>query len=597
MHTLHRSHTSSGHLIQSFGQVLSTEKTNEILCKLARLHLDRLTPAGWSTAGIFIADCISSGDLLPLCDYDPFILDLCPADVYSISQALAFFGKRADLDLGVDRQAAALAKFREAERSCRVTNDCFQAWSQGRFQFRPDVEGILHASQRKIAQVLKQPPRLSDIRPRFGPGASTQVPKRNACLALKLAQAPACSLNAADYVGELSGSLFLDDIDENGDMEVTFPIHHSRIAFVPKNAKIDRAICVEPQWNSMFQNGLGDVISRRLRTVGIDIRDQTRNQRLAKYGSGSGFFGTIDLSSASDTVSIKLVEHLLPRDWFDLLMVFRSATAIVDDEIVHLEKISSMGNGFTFPLETLIFWAIAQSVTDLYPSRWRTVTSYGDDIIAPSEACPHICRVLQALGFTPNVKKSFWTGGFRESCGQDFHFGILTRPVFVKGQIEGSDIFRLHNFYVEQGDVDLALDLVHLIEPSIRRYGPKGFGDGVLVSDRYHFQREERKGWNGRSFECWAYRPKLLKRSIMRSFHSSIESRAFDKQVKKRNFEWKTAYSLLVRKVATYVASNGYPSYTEDPLVEAVPRDALSPFAVPGRGEVHLVRIYIFEPA
>lgn len=597
MRTSHRSFNPFGHPIDSFDRVLSSELTNEILSKLARLHLDLLTEAGWSAGGVFIADCISSGDLLPLCDFDPDFLDLSPADAYHLRQALAFFGKRSDFDLGLDREAAALTKFREAEHACRVTNACFRAHAQGRFQFRPDVESILHAAQRKIACVLGEAPKYSNIRPRFGPGATTQVPKRNACLALKLAHAPACSLNAIDYVGSF-GSLFLNDVDENGYMDVTIPVHHSKIAFVPKSAKIDRAICVEPQWNSMFQNGLGEIIARRLRRVGIDIRDQTRNQRLALYGSSSGHFGTIDLSSASDTVAIGLVQHLLPGEWFDLLSILRSATCVVNGEVLHLEKISSMGNGFTFPLETLIFWAIAQSVADLYPSRWRTVSVYGDDIIAPSDACQAIVQVLQALGFSPNAKKSFWTGGFRESCGRDYHFGVLIRPVFVTGPLEGSDVFRLHNFYAERGMSGFCSLLESLIEPSVRRYGPKGFGDGVLISDRYHARRENRKGWDGYSFESWCFKPRLLRSSIMRRFSGSKPDQIYRSDLKKRKFDWAGRHSLLVRIVATYMSEIGLPSYNaDDPLVEPVPRDMLSPFAVPGRGPVNLVRIYTFEPA
>ncbi len=566
-----RSH-AHGSLVVSYGQELSSEHTDEVCTILARHHLDFLTEAGWCAGGIYIADCLSSGDLPPLCDYDPDVLDLCPADRYHLEQALAFFRKRGDIDLGVDREAAALAKFREAEESCRVTNQCFRAWAQGRFQFRPCVEAVLHTARRKIAQVLGTAPSPRNIRPRLGPGASTQVPKRNACLALKLEHTPACSTNLAGVLDRYVSNIHV--AEGAPEEEVEFAVHHSRVAFVPKTAKIDRAICVEPQLNSMFQLGLGDHMARRLRRVGIDIRDQSHNQRLARYGSTSGYFGTIDLSSASDTVALGLCQHLLPEDWYELICDLRSATCLVAGEVITLEKVSSMGNGFTFPLETLVFWAIAQSVSDTCSQKWRVVKVYGDDIIAPSEACSEICDVLQALGFTPNWKKSFWEGGFRESCGADYLFGTSVRPVFVKGQLLGADFFRLHNFYQKRGDRWACAWLSNAIHPSIRLHGPEGFGDGHLHSRAYRTKREGvHKGWSGFSFETWAFRPKVLKRSILLKYATPV----------KGGVTWREHCFALVRRIATYCAMGIVRREPWDPDYLVRGSD---PFTVPGTGTV-----------
>jgi len=74
-----------------------------------------------------------------------------------------------------------------------------------------------------------------------------------------------------------------------------------------------------------------------------------------------------------------------------------------------------MGNGFTFPLETLIFWALTRAVC----GSTATVSAYGDDIICPSDRAEDVIAVLTEVGFSVNLEKSFWNGPFRESCGSD----------------------------------------------------------------------------------------------------------------------------------------------------------------------------------
>lgn len=92
-----------------------------------------------------------------------------------------------------------------------------------------------------------------------------------------------------------------------------------------KNAKTDRPICIEPHLNMVLQKMYGGVISKRLQRFGIDTRTQhSVNVKLAKSCSIDGQMATIDLSSASDTISSELVRNLLPDDWFNTLNNIRS---------------------------------------------------------------------------------------------------------------------------------------------------------------------------------------------------------------------------------------------------------------------------------
>jgi len=128
---LQRGNAVLPYLVSNYGQELSTGETNGFISSVCRTLLDRLTPEGWVAAGNFIADSLTSGDFPSLVLYDPDVLDLGSHDQTIIRQCLAFFSKRRDIDIGVDREAAAREKFRAAETACAVTNACFSAWKRG----------------------------------------------------------------------------------------------------------------------------------------------------------------------------------------------------------------------------------------------------------------------------------------------------------------------------------------------------------------------------------------------------------------------------------------------------------------------------------
>lgn len=137
----------------------------------------------------------------------------------------------------------------------------------------------------------------------------------------------------------------------------------NKVTTVPKNSKTDRVIAIEPLMNMYVQKGIGGAIRHSLRSVGINLNDQTSNQRLAREGSLQGKLATVDLSSASDSVSLLLVEELLPPDWVAAIKLCRSPCGVLPDgSVINYQKVSSMGNGFTFELESLIFWAACSSV-------------------------------------------------------------------------------------------------------------------------------------------------------------------------------------------------------------------------------------------
>ena len=107
-----------------------------------------------------------------------------------------------------------------------------------------------------------------------------------------------------------------------------------------------------------------------------------------------------------------------------------------------------MGNGYTFELETLIFYAagVVALKRNSLPVTRRNLTVYGDDIIVNDRAVPELYRILSNLGFTVNKAKSFIDGAFRESCGGDFFMGHSVKGFYVKTFTDTPwDYFHLHN--------------------------------------------------------------------------------------------------------------------------------------------------------
>lgn len=488
---------------------LSTEATNDFLTRLAQVHTARIQNA---PVREYLDDCCTRRGFPDLCDYVLPVPSLSAADLINASQVLAFFQKRSDLDIGVDRREEALRKFRASEQKCLESNELFRSWSAGRISFKPAVEHALFCAQRKIARVLGEVPKFEDIHPRFGPGATTQLPRKMACAKLKLSQPLACSGDMAPVLSEALATL-PHLLPEGEVVTVPVEIHAGKLVTVPKNAKTDRTVMIEPWLNSFFQLGYGQYIADQLRRVGVDLTDQEKNKSLARTGSLTGDIATLDLSSASDTISVGLVEHLLPLDWYLLLSQLRTSIVEVDGTRTTLQKFSSMGNGFTFPLESLIFWALTSSVI----GSERTLAVYGDDIIVPTHKVKDVIEVLEACGFSINLEKSFWSGPFRESCGGDYLLGIDVRPCYIKDRMSGHDAFRLHNFYTSRLDFEAADVVLASISEDIRLFGPEGYGDGVLTGRPWAPQTSKRilsRGWGGHLFDSWTYNRKVFKKPV-----------------------------------------------------------------------------------
>lgn len=348
----------------------------------------------------------------------------------------------------------ALKTFLVTEEYCRATNHRISLALRGAHPFNGVSSyadnRVLYLASRKIAEILGSF-NIDEMltKARFGPGSTYRCRGHDVSRARKFSLTdvtPEFNKIARGLLAEYrSWAHFLTDSDGSC-CPLLEVVPGGRYSTVPKDRSTDRSIIVEPTINSWFQQGIGRMIRSRLRRrCGVDLDDQSLNRRLAKLGSISDDLATVDLSSASDLISKKLVEDLLPADWFFWLNLTRSRRVEVDGVWIELEKFSSMGNGFTFDLESLIFYALSWSVcvVEGYNPFW--VNAFGDDLIIPAGVKEPFLKIFNDVGFKVNINKSFFAGPFRESCGKDYYEGRDIRGVYIKRLETDIDLMKIHN--------------------------------------------------------------------------------------------------------------------------------------------------------
>jgi len=199
---------------------------------------------------------------------------------------------------------------------------------------------------------------------------------------------------------------------------VTFIRESSRFSTVRKNNEKDRPIDMQPLCNMLVQRRVGNGLRDLLRDQGVDLNHLADEHRLMIRDSG---LATIDLKNASDSIHIDLVRFLFPRHIFDIICQSRVFfTEGLDGSFYATNKISSMGNGFTFELMTVIIRALGLQFSSEF-------SVFGDDIIIANDLAEPLINDLVAVGFLVNDDKSFIRSPFRESCGGNYHddFGYV----------------------------------------------------------------------------------------------------------------------------------------------------------------------------
>ena len=439
---------------------MTSKRRNSELVKLARSFRASASVTGSAITNYLSAlNCPRSLTVYLLYENNEFeqlvSLDIDPLhynDAYQFRDAYAattFLSKADFIPLSVSKKDAAFDKFFKYEELCRATNSRFMNIRLDPLK-TDSSEWLLNATIRKISTILGEfsSDEVFDNAD-WGPGVTTKLKGCHVSAVNKFHFENGITRDLYSLVGDsfpIAYPTWYQHLTSLwGESCWDFVVGNS-IVTVPKSSKTDRVIAVEPGINLWFQKSAGSMIRRRLRRVGIDLNSQKRNQLLAKKGSIDSSLATVDFSSASDSIARELVRALLPPRWFSLLDCMRSKVGVHNSQVIRWEKFSSMGNGFTFELESLIFYAAALAVCEFSEVSSDSVSVFGDDVIIPNECYDLFSKFCEFLGFRVNLEKSFSSSGFRESCGAHWFLGIDCKPIFLKERLHHvQSLYKLAN--------------------------------------------------------------------------------------------------------------------------------------------------------
>lgn len=422
---------------------------------------------------------------------------------------------------GVNLYDKALSEWKSAEVSNLATNARLRS-NTGR---NGRVDTVLFRAQRKIASILGPcPSDMSWTDHCSWSGGSTADLRRGTSapqkMTSKLTVTPSAQVCMSHVVGhdplwfESITTIKLDGpcclmLDHFGVLD------YEVFDTVTKDATTDRTIGKQPTANIYLQKGAGSLIRKRLRRSCVDLDDQTVNQYLCSIAQKLGLC-TVDIKSASNALARELVFDLLPIKWANFLDSLRCKKIRIKDEIVPLQMFSAMGNGFTFELESLIFYGLAFACCEeLGLCNWYT-NVFGDDIIIPADAYALLDEVLAFCGFSVNQSKSFSSGCFYESCGVHYFNGVNVTPIYQKKTTSGrrEEYIRFHNRlyrWSKRSGTNLRRQCRLLLDSFRKTFRDKhepripdfGTDDRGFLSDPTHWSKSD----NSNGFPCTVYSP------------------------------------------------------------------------------------------
>jgi hypothetical protein len=442
-----------------------------------------------------------SGEHEQLVDLETNPFDFNTVDEFRRAYAATCLLSKSDfLKLDRKRDAVAYEKFEKFELLCKQTNDRFRFGATDGLYAHRNV-WLHHATVRKIASILG-PLRLEEVvdQANWGPGVTNAIKGESATSVNKFQYETGITrdlyslwTNMEGFPPKRSYPMWQEHLRSSG-VFPTFEIGSVTVT-VPKDAKTDRVISVEPGFNLWFQKGLGQCIRHRLRSKGVDLNRQEVNQSLAQVAITLGL-ATVDFSSASDSIALELVRSLIPPDWFDAMDACRSHYGRRSGSFKRWEKFSSMGNGFTFELESLIFFSAASAVCDSLEIDHPVISVYGDDVIIPNQAYELFSSFCHYLGFRINDRKSFYSGVFRESCGSHYFEELDVKPIFLKKRLTTpNSVFKFANAirrFAHRNLNYMGCDvqfrkvfqfLIHQVPKPLRLRIPDGYGDGGFIAN------------------------------------------------------------------------------------------------------------------
>lgn len=357
--------------------------------------------------------------------------------LYSLRQVLVF-GYKYEQPLDPDKVRDSVLEFFDIDESCQAWEDYYSS---------PQCNRVLLDEARKIVSQVTARCDFRNIVGRHGPGSV--FPSATPAEKTKF-------LTYIDSIERYYGHSehfcalpsFWKDVMCHGDSDMDrVDDIVAKITAVPKDSRGPRLICVHPKEAIWIQLGQSDVLTKAIcnhpLTRGkVNFTDQTVNADLALLSSENRAYCTIDLKEASDRVSCSLVRHLFGDFQYEILSCTRASHVVWNGSAPRaLKKWAPMGNGLTFPVESLVFYALVVAGIRLarghrYGVPDAPVYVFGDDLVVPIKERDVAIKALVQGGLVPNPLKTFSKGFFRESCGTDAYKGIRITPIRARKGLE-----------------------------------------------------------------------------------------------------------------------------------------------------------------
>lgn len=438
---------------------------------------------------------------------------------FEYAQAAALFRKRPSQAAGGELQHRAISGLLRDEKINRITSRRIDFYARNPDRMRPLVRRLLWRARDILHSVMGEVGEgtLGQMYMAARPGSGTSVGTRlrewtSPEFKYGPSTRPVVTPGAFWYVPQLIEGYWNEVLDG---VPVELSVGN-KVACVPKDAFTHRTIAIEPSLNVHLQVGIGVVISSRLKHAGgPDIHSQLANQKAAREGASTWEerdpWCTIDLKSASNRLTLSLVRFLWPRTWSALFEDLRSPCGLLPDgTTINYSMLSSMGNGFTFPVQTATFWALAQAAQELTGADGDSIV-YGDDIIVRRCSCLLLLEVLRFCGFEANTDKTFVFGPFRESCGDDWYSLLRVTPCYIRGVPDEATYYRVANTYPTRCSTSETRAVLRATGKACR-YVLRGPEDpdnpsGHLWSARY--PRKWVSDWQCYSYKTLLFRPKI----------------------------------------------------------------------------------------
>lgn len=361
---------------------------------------------------------------------------------------------------------AAIDTFWETEEFNRETNNRWR-----------DMEpsGFLDTLTARLSEFFGEAPSWDEIidKGNWGPGTNRGFPLQSCLTSVEMKTAVPISvlkrnvpliprlLRRQPIWARALAERYAPDLTREGCAQI---VDGSQQFHATKNAMTHRSISTEPSLEGFLQAGIGIFIRQCFQREQRNLSESWRTcQKLAHIGSVTGIYVTADLKAASDSNCYVPLMTLFSGEsnlqgWFARMDRVRCshghvyspsplqppcAPGDVEPKLLRqlhkFELFSSMGNGYSFELESALFYCV---LTSIIPGawvqhhgkpvlRWPHIAVFGDDLAFPAAYVPQVFATLEWLGFRVNQRKSYVEGPFRESCGLDLVRGVNVRPLFL----------------------------------------------------------------------------------------------------------------------------------------------------------------------